>query len=115
MSATVPDRHDRDGLDTIVTLVPGTWAGKAAWTRADSRLSQALTTAGCRVVSFEWSHSNCYRARTRAALRLAEQLHGQIKENPAARQWIVAHSHGGNITLHAVRHLRKFCAGAPPF
>lgn len=108
-----PDGYVQGGPDAVVTLVPGTWAGKAAWIRADSRLSKALTTAGCQVVPFGWSHSNCYRARTRAALRLAEQLQGEIKENPGARQWIVAHSHGGNIALHAVRYLRNSCADAP--
>jgi hypothetical protein len=46
-------------------------------------------------------------------VRLAGQLQGQIKENPGARQWVVAHSHGGNIALHAVRYLRDSCADAP--
>jgi hypothetical protein len=113
MGTAFPDGHVRDGPDAVITLVPGTWAGKAAWIRADSPLGRALTTAGCQVVPFEWSHSNCYRARARAAVRLAGQLHGQIKENPGARQWVVAHSHGGNIALHAVRYLRKSCADAP--
>src|ERR1700722_20304807 len=113
MSAPFPDGCVRDGPDTVVTLVPGTWAGKAAWIRTDSPLSSALTTAGCQVVPFEWSHSNCHRARARAAVRLAEQLQGQISENAGARQWVVAHSHGGNIALHAVRHLRDSCADAP--
>jgi hypothetical protein len=49
----------------------------------------------------------------RAARRLAEQLQGQIRENPGARQWVVAHSHGGNIAVHAVRYLRNSCADAP--
>jgi hypothetical protein len=113
MSTALPGGHVRDGPDAVVTLVPGTWAGKAAWTGADSPLSTALTKAGCQVVPFEWSHSNCYRARARAAERLAGQLQGQVKENPGARQWVVAHSHGGNIALHAVRYLRDSCADAP--
>ena len=113
MSAASPDGAVRAGPGTVVTLIPGTWAGKAAWIRADSPLNRALTTAGCQVVPFEWSHRNSHRARARAAQRLAEQLHGQINESPAARQWIVAHSHGGNIALHAVRHLRGSGAGAP--
>ncbi|GAA1501608.1 hypothetical protein GCM10009760_64550 [Kitasatospora kazusensis] len=49
----------------------------------------------------------------RAAVRLADQIQGQIKENPDARQWVVAHSHGGNVALHAVRLLRETCADAP--
>src|SRR5690242_18299762 len=113
MSTISPDGYVQGGPDAVVTLVPGTWAGKAAWIRADSLLSKALTRAGCQVVPFGWSHSNCYRARTRAALRLAEQIQGQIKENPGARQWIVAHSHGGNIALHAVRYLRNSGADGP--
>ena len=113
MGTAFPDGHVRDGPDAVVTLVPGTWAGKAAWIRADSPLSRALTRAGCQVVPFEWSHSNCYRARARAARRLAGQLQGQIKENPGARQWVVAHSHGGNIALRAVRSLRDSCPDAP--
>ncbi|WP_341538470.1 hypothetical protein [Streptacidiphilus pinicola] len=103
----------RNGPDAIVTLVPGTWAGKAAWTQADSPLSRALTAAGCEVAPFEWSHSNSFRARMRAAVRLADQIQGRIKENPDARQWIVAHSHGGNVALHAVRLLRRTCTDAP--
>jgi hypothetical protein len=113
MSTTLPGRHVGDGPGAVVTLVPGTWAGKAAWIRADSGLSRALTAAGCRVVPFEWSHSNCYRARMRAARRLAEQLQGQSRENPGVRQWVVAHSHGGNIAMHAVRYLRDSGADAP--
>jgi Lipase (class 3) len=112
MTTTGPDGHVRDRPDAVVTLVPGTWAGRAAWVRADSGLSRALTAAGCLVVPFEWSHSNCYRARMRAARRLAEQLQDQIRENPDARQWVVAHSHGGNIAVHAIRHLRNSGADA---
>lgn len=92
--------------------MPGTWAGKAKWTKAGSHLRRALETAGCRVEAFEWSHSNCHRARTRAAIRLADELETRIKEYPGAQQWIVAHSHGGNIALHAVRRLRESCHDA---
>ena len=35
---------------TVVTLVPGTWARKAAWTKPDSPLCRALTEDGCEVV-----------------------------------------------------------------
>lgn len=49
----------------------------------------------------------------RAAVRLAAQIQGQIEREPGARQWVVAHSHGGNIALHAVRLLRQSRAEAP--
>ena len=49
-------------------------------------VSLGAARAGCQVVPFEWSHSNCYRARARAAERLAGQLQGQLNENPGARQ-----------------------------
>lgn len=55
------------------------------------------------MVLFDWSHSNSHRARERAA----GQLKAQIERHPEARQWIVAHSHGGNIALHAVRKLQE--------
>src|SRR5580698_11428589 len=101
MSTAFPDGHVRGGPAAVVTLVPGTWAGKAAWIRADSPLSSALTTAGCQVVPFEWSHRNCHRARARAAVRLAEQLQGQINENLGARQWVVrSEEHTSELQSH---------------
>jgi hypothetical protein len=110
MSATVPHGRDREEPAWVVTLVPGTWAGKAAWAREDSPLHTDLTAAGCKVVLFGWSHGNSHQARARAAGQLVEHLKAQIKENPGARQWIVAHSHGGNVALHAVRRLRESSA-----
>ena len=120
MSAPFPDGCVRDGPDTVVTLVPGTWAGKAAWIRADSPLSSALTTAlhhgrgrSTSVPNFPLSPRAQLPSSPGAGARLAEQLQGQISENAGARQWVVAHSHGGNIALHAVKYLRDSCADAP--
>jgi hypothetical protein len=83
--------------------------GQAAWIRSDRPLSKALTTAGVR-----WSHSD---GPTATAIepgcgrrgRLAGQIRRQLKGNPGARPWVVAHGHGGNIALRAVRYLRDSC------
>jgi hypothetical protein len=41
MGTSFPDGHVPDGPDAVVTLVPGTWAGKAAWIRADRGLAHS--------------------------------------------------------------------------
>lgn len=91
----------------VVTLVPGTFARDAAWTQPDSALSRALLDAGCHVYRFEWSGRNSHRARLRAAGQLAEHLGRLIAKYPGARQFVVAHSHGGNVALHATRQVGK--------
>lgn len=91
----------------VVVLVHGTYAREAAWTKPDSALSTALMAAGCAVAPFAWSGRNSHRARTQAADDLAEHLRGEIASNPKGRFWVVAHSHGGNVALHAVAELRR--------
>src|ERR1051325_1503123 len=94
----------------VVTLVHGIYAREAAWTKPDSALSTALTEAGCVVRPFAWSGRNSHRARTRAAHDLTDHLRGEMAKNPKGRFWIIAHSHGGNVALHAAaeaRHSRR--------
>lgn len=93
--------------ETIVTLVHGTWARRATWTRPGSDLHAALVAEGCKVVRFAWSGRNSHRARTGASEGLAEHLRGQFRDNPTAKQIVVGHSHGGNVALHAVNHGRN--------
>ncbi|WP_250399609.1 hypothetical protein [Streptomyces cellostaticus] len=56
---------------------------------------------------FTWSGRNSHQARARAAQELAEHLEKVARENEGARQWIVAHSHGGNVALHALELFRN--------
>jgi hypothetical protein len=88
--------------DVVVTLVHGTFARRAAWLRPEGALVHALTEAGCRVLPFRWSGNNSFRARALAARQLAEHLRESISVHPGAAQWVIAHSHGGNIAVHAV-------------
>jgi hypothetical protein len=99
-------RSETGRCANVVTMVHGTFARDAPWTRPDSALSRALLDAGCQVTRFEWSGRNSHRARSHAARQLAEHLDRQIAGNPHARQWVIAHSHGGNVALHAARHVR---------
>jgi hypothetical protein len=69
-------------------------------------MHQTLVDAGCAVVPFVWTGGNSHRARHRAAGDLAEQLRVQAEKTPEAQQWIVAHSHGGNVALNAAARLR---------
>ncbi|MFI6071688.1 hypothetical protein ACIA5C_08875 [Actinoplanes sp. NPDC051343] len=55
---------------------------------------------------FAWSGRNSHRARMHATQDLVEHLQRQLTEHPRARQWVIAHSHGGNVALHAADQLR---------
>lgn len=99
---------------SVITLVHGTFAPDAAWTRPDSALSTSLRKAGCHVTRFVWSGRNSHRARAGAAHGLAEHLRQQLTEHPRARHWVIAHSHGGNVALHAADQLRTARGGAAP-
>jgi pimeloyl-ACP methyl ester carboxylesterase len=76
-------------------------------------LSTALTEAGCAVTPFAWSDRNSHRARTQAARDLADHLRAEVAKNPKGWFWIVAHSHGGNVALHAAAELRRSQRAAP--
>jgi hypothetical protein len=88
-----------------VTLVHGTWARRAKWTRTNSALATRLVCAGAACTRFQWSGRNSHRARIRAARRLADHLRAQHALEPDIKQAVVAHSHGGNVALHAVWRL----------
>ena len=89
-----------------VTLVHGTWARNASWTRPDSAISRALTerfgNEVC-VQAFRWSGRNTHTARVRAAEGLRAYLESRIKQCASARHFLICHSHGGNVALYALR------------
>src|SRR5438270_4468723 len=53
-----------------------------------------------------WSGSNSVFARDAAESRLADELEKDL-ESPDARPVVIAHSHGGNVALRALQHLRS--------
>ena len=89
----------------IVTLVHGTFAKDAAWTQEGSLLRVALEKRLGAPVTFRtvgWSGRNTMRARMQGAQELVKELHHQMKD-PDALLFVIAHSHGGNVALHAMR------------
>lgn len=87
----------------VITLVHGTFAVDAAWTKDDSKLCQAIWDAfgdDIRIERFSWSGENDYRARINAGVQLALHLLRQAEADPAAKRIVIAHSHGGNVALY---------------
>jgi pimeloyl-ACP methyl ester carboxylesterase len=88
----------------VVTLVHGTFARSAQWTKEGSVLHSYLKGrfGGAIVVTrFEWSGANTHWARTSAGSALRAQLDAQLSQYPDAAHYVVGHSHGGNIAIYA--------------
>lgn len=93
-------------MPLVVTLIHGTWARNAPWTQDGSALRQALAAAfGNDTVfrPFNWSGDNAFSARAAAAAELNDFLLAGMTERPTATHVVVAHSHGGNVALEALR------------
>lgn len=92
--------------DVVFTLVHGTWGQRSRWTGASSPLSRALLRVGDDValVPFVWSGGNWASSRRHAAERLRAHLAAVFAAYPQAAHYVIAHSHGGNIALYALRH-----------
>src|SRR5262249_27654013 len=52
---------------------------------------------------FAWSGSNSHRGRIIAGDALRDFLTTGISQFPAARHFIIAHSHGGNVAIRALQ------------
>jgi hypothetical protein len=89
-----------------ITLVHGTFARNAAWTRPGSKLREHIEARlPGRVVyhRFRWSGWPSHLARDRAARLLRDRLLKCVKNNETARHCVICHSHGGNIVCYALR------------
>jgi len=87
------------------TLLHGTWAPGAAWTQPGSALAEGLRRrfgADTRIEALGWKGWNRVGARHRGALALAAHLR-QLNLAPDQRHFVIAHSHGGNVALYAMR------------
>jgi hypothetical protein len=103
---SVPGYPEPPLPSAVITLVHGTWAPRAPWTRSDSELCRTLqhTLAGDAVFrAFRWSGRNSFRARRKAAGELRIHLHQSLTKWPEARHYIIGHSHGGNVMFYALR------------
>jgi Putative serine esterase (DUF676) len=90
-----------------VTLVHGTFSKRAPWTQEGSYLRLALEKLLDGPIEFKcinWSGRNTAAARAKGAETLAEELRRQMEDDdPETKHFIVAHSHGGNVALYAMR------------
>lgn len=94
--------------EMIVTLVHGTFAQNAKWVRCGSPLRAGMKKAFGNRISFRrfcWSGDNTVWARLEASRELTAHLERVAAERPGARQILVAHSHGGNVALYALREV----------
>jgi hypothetical protein len=92
-----------------ITLVHGTFARRLSWLRLSSVLKQDLQSKlSTRVIfhRFSWSGWPLHKSRYRAARRLHKFLDERISGNPAHTHFVIAHSHGGNLVLYALRDTR---------
>lgn len=93
-------------MECVITLVHGTWARDAPWTRDVSplccRLRDALPSP-IRFERFNWSGRNSFSARHKASEHLRAHLHRLFDQWPAAKHYVIAHSHGGNVVFYAMR------------
>lgn len=103
----------------VALLVHGTWAPNSPWTLQGSNLRNALNELGFTTQTFKWNARNSIRGRGKAATELAARLRSLREEFPDAEIVVISHSHGGNVSLHAVNNSGVKVAGlvtmATPF
>jgi hypothetical protein len=98
----------------VFTLVHGTWVrafgislGRpGAWTRDEGPVCQELRKRfGLNTVisRFEWSGDNSHSARGSSSARFSEHVTRVAAEHRGAIHCVVAHSHGGNVVLEALK------------
>ena len=94
-----------DTVDTVITLVHGTFAPHAPWTRENSKLCihlQDHLPGAVRFHAFDWSGANTHKVRIEAGHALQNELRDRMEEHPQAVHVVIGHSHGGNIALYSV-------------
>jgi hypothetical protein len=72
-----------------------------------ARLSAELRDIPHKIKPLLWSGENSISERDKTAHVLAEHLSAEHAEHPQATQLVIAHSHGGNIALHALYRLHQ--------
>lgn len=103
--------------DNIVILIHGTWpqrgpGGKhrAAWCEESSLCREAVRAAFYENVDirvFDWLGANSPDVRLAAADRLNDFLEELRRQKPAARVYLIAHSHAGNVVLYAAQRAKE--------
>ncbi|HKQ30399.1 MAG TPA: alpha/beta hydrolase [Burkholderiales bacterium] len=97
------DRTITPNNNTVVLhLIHGTWSDGREWVKEGSPFRQFLETkfgANLRVNSISWSGRNLDADRRRAKADVAQAV--KRFQISGARQFLVGHSHGGNVAVYA--------------
>jgi hypothetical protein len=72
-----------------------------------ARLSAEFRDIPHKITPLLWTGKNSISERDKTAHDLAERLSAEHAEHPQATQLVIAHSHGGNIALHALYHMHQ--------
>jgi hypothetical protein len=96
-----------EAAQSVITLVHGTrvfLTRPPQWINENSPLCQCLKAKvpNCVIQQFPWPGSNSMRSRIRAAVDLRQFLRASRSRYPSAQHFVIAHSHGGNVALHAI-------------
>lgn len=104
-----------DTAKRVVTLVHGTWprgplklSETVAWYCAGSEICSRLIANGqpaTVIQRLRWSGANSTAERLAASDHLKTMLLEKFQCYPQAKHFIIAHSHGGNIALNALRDI----------
>jgi hypothetical protein len=89
----------------IVTLIHGTFDNKARWTEPGSKISETLLQVmggNLHVTKFQWSGKNSQSDRDVAANQLVDHIAANSIFFPSSPQFLVGHSHGGNLIRWAL-------------
>lgn len=90
----------------VVTLIHGTYPGRRKWTQPNSELRRTLENqlqGGVEFRCVRWSGANRARSRLKAAEQVQRELEQALWDYPDASHFVVAHSHGGNAVMYALR------------
>ncbi|MES3023815.1 MAG: hypothetical protein V4857_19795 [Pseudomonadota bacterium] len=90
----------------IVTLVHGTFAPHAQWTTPGSLLYESIKREYgelAEIHTFVWSGENSHAARLGAGEALGAHLARLSASAMHKKHLIIAHSHGGNVALYALK------------
>jgi hypothetical protein len=110
--------------DMVICLVHGTipslfgirlfsrvpWIGETSWFRKNLF---PLGDDAIHYSPFYWSGKNSHKGRVEAGIHLAAHLSELGNRYPASQHICVAHGHGGNVALYALRRLQQSAARSP--
>ncbi len=90
----------------VVTLVHGTFAKNAGWIGDGSYFRESVDRSlgnGVKFRVLRWSGKNSQTSRIAASRQLRSYLKIGLSEYPDSAHFVVAHSHGGNVLMYALK------------